>query len=395
MAIAIVNGTVLGLERDEATRDGVVLIDERHILEVGPAVAMRLPSEARVIDADGGWVMPGLINLHAHFSLDGERTPVASMEQETLTATKVRAARHASEALQSGVTTVRDLGSRAGLAIELRDAITVGDLPGPTIIASGLVITNVGGHGIYVGKEAEGLEEVRRAVREQLELGADVIKIMASGGTAGRGERPDAPGLSLEEMAAAVEEAHARGVRVTAHAHTATGIRDAVEAGIDGIEHGTYLDDEAIEAMVRKDVPLVSTLSAQRRLFSMPAGDPDIDEHKARAAGQPEARIRSFQRAISAGVRVGAGSDAGVALNRHDAFADELGYMVEAGLSRLDALRSATCWAAQILGIDSIGRLQSGALADLLVLVSDPRQDLEALGQIRLVMKGGKVIPTT
>lgn len=384
-------GSFIDLDSGDAIPDAVVLVRDGRVAEIGKRGYVGSPDGADTIDAAGGWILPGLINLHAHFTLDAGVSPSASMDAEPLLLTAMRAAGHASEALRAGVTTVRELGSRAGLAIELRQAIALGYVPGPRVFAAGLAITMSGGHGMEVGRQADGQEEIRRAVREQVAHGADLIKIMASGGVARPGERAAAKGLTVEEMRAGVDEAHRAGLRTTAHALPTDGIRDALEAGLDCIEHGIVLDDAAVATMKERDVPLVSTLAVHQALFRAPEGNRYLDSHKVRAAGLPEKRKASFQRAVAAGVRIGAGSDAGTVLNRHDDFVTELEQMVEAGISPLDAVRAATCWAARILGRDDVGRLSKGAHADVIVAADDPRRTVSALRNLRLVMKGGIV----
>jgi imidazolonepropionase-like amidohydrolase len=390
--VAITNGTVINLRTGDAMSDAIVLIRDGRIVQVGRGPDVGLPDGTRTFDAGGGWILPGLINLHGHFSLDGGPAPVESMEDETELFTAMRATSHARQALLAGVTTVRELGSRAGLAIELRDATVLRHISGPRIFASGLVITMTGGHGWYIGREVDGPEAMRKAIREQIRRGVDLIKIMATGGVARPGEKAQAKGLTVAEMRAAVDEAHRADVRTTAHALTDEGVKDAVEAGLDCIEHGIILSDATVALMRERDVPLVSTLSVHQALFRTAPGDPHLDAYKERARNLPSMRRASFQRAVAAGVRIGAGSDAGTVLNPHDNFVMELEQMVDAGLSAIDALRAATTWAAEILGTSDLGEIQEGHHGDLIVTETDPREDIQALRQLVMVIKDGELM---
>jgi imidazolonepropionase-like amidohydrolase len=393
LPLAITNGNVIDVETGDAIPDAVVLIDDRRIQRVGRSSDVGLPDGTAVIDVGGGWILPGLINLHGHFSLDGGPSPAKSLEGETELFTAMRATGHARQALETGVTTIRELGSRAGLAVELRDAIAKGHVMGPRIYASGLVLVMSGGHGDYIGRVVDGPEEMRKAIREQIGRGVDVIKLMATGGVAGTpGNSQIRRGFTVDEMRAAAEEAHRAEIKVTAHANNDEGVRDCVEAGLDCIEHGIGLSDATVEAMRDRDVPLVSTLSVHQKLLRTPPGDEALEEYKRRADRFSEARKESFRRAVAAGVRIGAGSDAGTVMTSHDNFVMELELMVACGLSPMDAIRAATSGAADILGIGDIGALSPSQHADLIVAEEDPRDSIQALRNLTLVVKAGDVV---
>ncbi len=360
-------------------------------MEVGPS---RHPGPGeRRLDLSGLTLLPGLINCHVHLCLTGDPDPVQLMAAEPVTLTAVRVALHARETLESGVTTVRDLGGRDYAELAVRTAIRQGLIPGPRVVAAGKVICMTGGHGAWVGREADGPAEVRKAVREQLKAGAEVIKVIATGGVMTPGVEPGAAQLGLDELRAAVEEAGKAGRRVAAHAQGSDGIADAVAAGVASIEHGIFLTEEIVARMRAAGTMLVATLVAAERIASAgpDAGVPAWMVAKSQAV--VAAHVASFQLAYRTGVPIAAGSDAGTPLNPHGSLLPELRLMATHGMPPLECLRAATATAASLLGLgDRLGRIAPGYAADLVAVDGDPSEELEALARVRLVIAQGRVV---
>jgi imidazolonepropionase-like amidohydrolase len=373
----------------KAASDMAVVIENDEITWVGKR--SRLPKtpkggRSRSIQAAGSFVLPGLINCHAHLTFDGTADFDAEARQSEATAT-LKAFRNARISVRSGVTTVRDLGANGTTVVELARQIDTGALEGPRIIAAARGITITGGHGMEVGRIADGADEVRAATREQVAAGAGVIKLFSTGGVLGEGAGPELAAFTAEETVAAVEEAHRAGIRITTHAHGAEGMRLAAAAGVDSIEHATLLDQRTIRAIKEKDVALVATFSALRRILdNADALPPRVMERARLVATKHQEGIRA---AHKAGVRVAAGTDAGTPFNTHERFALELVYLTEAGLSRDEALVAATSLAADVVGRPKAGRIAAGMWADLLFVDGDPLHDLEVLERPKAVWVRG------
>jgi imidazolonepropionase-like amidohydrolase len=352
----------------------------------------RAPHGSRM-DLAGHTLLPGLINCHVHLCLGAEADPVRPLREEPLATTTIKALVRARQTAEAGVTTVRDLGGREYVEIAVRRAIQDGLIDGPRIVAAGRPVCMTGGHGHWLAREADGPDDARRAVREQLKAGADVIKIIATGGVMTPGVEPGSPQLTLEEMRAAIEEARRAGRRTAAHAMAATGIRDAIAAGITSIEHGIYLTDEIVAHMRRDGTFLVPTLNAPAAIAAggIAAGIPDFMVRKSEQV--VPTHVASFQLAHRAGVRIAAGADSGTPLNFHGSLLPELSLMVKYGMTPLEAIRSATTTAADCLGLgDAIGRVAPGYAADLIAVAGDPAERIEALADLRLVLVGGRAL---
>jgi imidazolonepropionase-like amidohydrolase len=374
----------------EPVRGRAVVVEGDRIAQVVDEA--RAP-RGRRIDLSGCTLLPGLINCHVHLCLGAEADPVRALLNEPAALTALKALRRARESVEAGVTTVRDLGGRDYVELSVRRAIAEGLFPGPRILAAGRVVCMTGGHGNFLGREADGPDDARKAVREQLKAGADVIKLIATGGVMTPGVEPGSPQLTLEEMRAAIEEARKAGRLTAAHAQGAAGIADAVEAGITTIEHGIFLTDEIIAAMKRKGVFLVPTLAAPAAISAggLAAGIPEFMVRK--SDGVIPAHTASFQRARQAGVRIAAGADSGTPLNLHGSLLPELELMVKYGMPPLEAIRSATSVAAEALGLDGeTGRVAAGYAADLLAVAGHPEERIGALGDVRLVLARGAII---
>jgi imidazolonepropionase-like amidohydrolase len=339
-------------------------------------------------DLPGKTVMPGLVDAHVHFSLSGEPSvaDVVTMSDAELMLTEAKNARLT---LESGVTGVRAMGAR-DLDVVLAERVSQGDVPGPRIVANCRSITITGGHGHHLGREVDGPTECRKAVREQVKRGARFIKFMATGGVTTPGTDPDSPAFTQAEMDALVDEAHRRGVHVAAHAHGAAGARAAVEAGVDTIEHGTFLDEETVDLLVSEDVVLVPTLSAPHHIVRN--ADHTTDESLQKTNDVYERHLESFGRAVEAGVEIVGGTDAGTPFNYHGANATEIAFMEEYGMNPGDAIAAMTGRAAEVIGLEDAGVVEPGAHADLLVLDDDPLEDVAVVGEPRTVVKGGEVV---
>lgn len=352
-----------------------------------------VPDGVRVLT--GRTVIPGLINAHVHLEMAPGPDSAGAVRTSTPTERAVLASVQAGLSVRSGVTTVRDLGSSHKIAVEIGRAAGTGLIQGPEVVAAGRVICMQGGHGWFIGRQANGPWDVRTAVREQLSDGARCIKFIATGGVLTPGAIPGREQLTFDELAAGVDEAHRHGLGVAAHAIGTTGIQNAVRAGVDSIEHGHLIDAEGIRLMLEHGTALVPTLAALWCIVE--AGrDPE------RAAGMPESVIskaesiastaqENLQAAVDAGVRIVAGSDAGTPFNPHDRFDHELDLLQRMlGLTPEQALRAATLDAAELLGSPA-GRIEPGAPADLLLL----DHDLEAPAAFRdpqTVIRAGQIV---
>jgi imidazolonepropionase-like amidohydrolase len=340
-------------------------------------------------------VSPGLINAHVHLEFSGEPDIGVVLLTTPVSKTLVAAA-NARRSVEAGVTTVRDLGGGGSNAIELRDAIARGDHPGPTIVPAGRALCMTGGHGHFVGGlEVDGPWGARKAVREQLKAGAECIKLIATGGVLTKGAVPGQDQLTEKEMRAAVVEAHTHGMRTAAHAIGTTGIKNALRAGVDSIEHGHLLDDEGIELLLRRGVFLVPTIAAVACILDH-AGDgkqPDFVVRKATALY--EAMRANITRAYRAGVAIAGGSDAGTPYNYHENYAYEVELMnTILGMPPSQALRAATQTAGQLLGVEA-GVAAAGRPADLLLLDGDLETDTRTLRTPRVVIKHGAIVATS
>ncbi|MDP9357154.1 MAG: amidohydrolase family protein [Chloroflexota bacterium] len=379
---------------DDQERVGLWDVEVRNgwIHAVLPASPSILASDLPMVDATGAYLLPGLIDLHVHLVWDGGPDPVATLERERREETLLRAVGHARQTLEAGITTVRDLGSVDDLGIDLAEAVERGHVVGPRIIASGRTIIMTGGHDPFWGVMADGPADVLKATRSQIYRGAAVIKVSATGGVYGRarGESVSDEELTFAEIRVIVDEAHKRGIAVAAHAIGLNGIRNAVQAGVDTIEHGHQLTPELAADLAARDGTLVPTLFVYRQIAEQP-GIPDYAQAKAKAI--VDEHRRAVRLAQEAGLRIGAGSDAGSPLTPHGALIDELLALVDAGVSPGSALRATTQDAARVLGLGhELGRVAPGFLADLVLVPENPLADLGRLRSISSVWKGGRLV---
>lgn len=370
-----------------------ILVEDSIVKHIFINEEVQINDKMQVVDLTGKTVMPGMINCHIHITMEPVGDPFELMLKESTTKTALRAVENLKKHLKSGVTFFRDLGGPNFIDIELKKAVTEGLVEGPDFLASGKVLTMTGGHGWKMGRECNGPDDVRAAAREQLKAGADVIKIMATGGVMTDGVEPGSAQLTLEEMKAGIEEAHKAGRKTATHAQGTTGIKNAILAGIDSIEHGIFLDDETIDLMIKNDVYLVPTLVAPYFIikYGVEAGiSPQAVEKSKRVMGS---HMESFRKAKEAGVKIAMGTDAGTPFNFHDKSACELKLMVNCGMTPMEAIVSSTKVASELLGInDNYGTLETGKKADFIVLDENPLDNIEALLNVNKVYKGGKLV---
>ena len=392
MAPTILSGATLidGTGVPPVTGRAVVVEDGR----IAAVVDERAAPAGAVRRLDGLTLLPGLINCHVHLCFGAEADPASAMLKEAYAATVIQAAVRARRTVEAGVTTVRDLGGRDYAELSVRDAVRAGSIPGPRMLCAGRGICITGGHGWHiVGREADGPDDVRKAVREQIKAGADVIKLFATGGVMTPGVDPNSAQLTLEEVRAGIEEARKAGRRTAAHAAGTDGIANCLEGGITTIEHGIYLTEDLCRRMVRDGVALVPTLIAPAAIVAggVAAGIPEFAVRKSQVVS--DRHVESFQMALRLGVTIAAGSDAGTPLNAHGSLVPELALMVKAGLAPLAAIRAATASAAGALGLEQeTGRVVPGLAADLLAVAGNPADRIEALDEVRFVMAQGREI---
>lgn len=367
-----------------------VLIDRGRIEWIGPDNhAPDVPADAE-IHGGGRTLLPGLINSHVHLCNDGSADFSAQIASDTVPLAALRAGKMAALTLQAGVTSVRDCGAASGIVLDLARAVEEGWIIGPRIVAAGRVITMTGGHGHFIGREADGVDEVRRATRAEIKDGAHFIKVMATGGVLTAGVDPANPALTVEELAVVAQEAHNSGRRVATHAIGTAGIRNALLAGIDSIEHGLRLDDETLQLALDRGAFLVPTLLAVARIVEagVEKGIPSwvVAKAEKEAANSRE----SFVAAVQSGLKIAAGTDAGTPYNGHDDLSQELALMVRYGLSPMQALVAATRNAAENMDIlHAVGTVETGKRGDVIMVDGDPSEDITAVERVVFVAKDG------
>jgi len=389
-------GKLLDVRTGKTLTKQAIVIEGGKIVSVGPDSGVA--ADAKVIDLSGKTVLPGLIDAHTHITFD----PKYGYEQLAISAPReaLIGAKNARITLLAGFTTIRNVGASDYTDIALRDAINAGDVPGPRIDASGPALGITGGHcddnllpyewHATADGVADGVENVQHKVREVIKYGANLIKICATGGVLSLGDDPQHSQYTQAELNAIVADAHRLGRKVAAHAHGAEGIRWAAEAGVDSIEHGSYIDDAGIAAMKQHGTYLVPTLYlGDWFLENAPKMNVPPSMLKKGQEVMPMAR-KNIAHAFASGVKVGFGTDA--AVYPHGLNAREFAVMVKLGLTPLQAIQAATVNDADLLGwSDKVGVIEPGHYADMIAVDGDPLQDVTKLEQVKFVMKGGVV----
>jgi len=370
-----------------------VMVKDGKVTEVAPSGTFD-GFDGETVDTSGGTLMPGLFDCHVHLCLGAEGDPGTAADKLLPGQITMKALERAQTTLAGGVTAIRDCGGKDFLEFAVRDAVNEGRQMGPTIRASGRVICMTGGHGSRSGRIADGIDEVVRAVREQIHAGSDLIKIMATGGVMTPGVNPEDAHYTAEEMAAGISEGRRFNKRSASHAQGRDGILNAVRGGISSIEHGIFMDETCVREMLAQGTYLVPTVAALRNILENKGnGIPDYVIEKTERIS--ENHRRSIKMYYKAGGNIAMGTDAGTPFNKHGANAMELEFMADLGVKPIDALRFGTSSSADLMGLDDQGSVAVGMAADFLVVNGNPGEDIRMASRLenhRMVVKGGVAV---
>jgi len=394
-------GTLLAVPGDAPRREQSIILEGNRIVRVEDGFTAVGAGET-LIDLSGKFVLPGLMDMHVH--LLGELGPNSRTDalHVTTSMSALKGAMHAKRTLNAGFTTVRDLGGKPEAIYALRDAIAEGVVDGPRVIAAGSSIAATGGHGDVDGYKAElltlwtpeticdGPYDCRRATRYAIKYGAEWIKITATGGVLSDTATGTDQQMTDDELVEIMDTAHGLGVKVAAHAHGTNGINSALRAGVDSIDHGSFLDRESIRLFKETGAYLVPTLMPGHVLPAQMEGNPFFtDAIKAKALAASAASKENVGKAYAGGVKIAFGTDTGV--TKHGDNAQEFALLVNAGMSEMDAIRTATVATADLLDMsDSLGTIEAGKFADIIAVDSDPLNDITVLENVSVVIRDGK-----
>lgn len=388
MTTVFTNANILDVIGETTIKGGSVLVEDDIIKEVGTDIAV--PEGAKVVDLGGKTMLPGIFNCHVHMCSDAGN---GQKEHLSDAASAIRGIKNLRILVNSGVTYIRDAGSPNYIDIDLHEAQLRGDIIAPEMQTAGRCICMTGGHGHDSGREADGPDDCRKAAREQLKAGASWIKVMATGGVMTKGVEPGSPQLTEEELRAAIEEAHKAGAKSFTHAQGMEGIKNALRAGVDSIEHGFFMDDWCFNFMKEHNVFFVPTLAAPYwiKVHGTAAGIPDYMVRK--VENTIEAHQDTFRRAHKAGVKIALGTDAGTPFNKYDLTCYECVLMVENGMTPMEAIQCGTINAAELLSVDvTHGSITPGKRANFSIFEEDPLNDIHALLNCAMTVIGGKVV---
>ncbi|MGZ8629857.1 MAG: amidohydrolase family protein [Actinomycetota bacterium] len=407
--IVLTSDRLIDTERGKVLTDRAVIVDGGSIADV--VATADAPSDARRIDLAGHTLLPGLMDMHSHLVGDDDTGKgYAHLVMRSSAQEAIVGVRNARATVEAGFTTVRDIGTfRAFVDVALREGIEAGWYPGPRMMCAGAYVTTPGGAGDVTGLAVDvdavvprdlrfgvtsGVDQMRSTVRQVLRYGADFIKVLATGAVLTSGTKPGMPEFTEDELRAAVEEAEAAGAHVAAHAHGAEGIKRAVRAGVRSIEHGSLMDDEAIELMADRGTYLVADMYDGDYMLEVGPSLGYTDEVIEKVHLTNDAQREGFTKCVKAGVRLAFGTDSGIA--PHGVNARQFPYYVRYGLTPMQAIQSATRWSAELMRWeDRVGTVAPGLFADLIAVPGDPTDDVALLEQVPFVMKGGEVFKGT
>ena len=390
-------GHLLDVKTGKLLDGQTIIVVGETIQSIAPTANVQAQSGDTVVDLSALTVLPGLIDVHTHLTMNTDFDPFLEVTS-TDAKEAINGVANARTTLMAGFTTVRNVGAGGYTDVDLRDAINTGQVPGPHMLVSGPALGITGGHcddnllpfryHIIGEGVADGIAQVQQKVRQNIKYGADLIKICATGGVLSKGDDPQASQYTLEEMQAIVADAHRLGRKVAAHAHGAQGILWATEAGVDSIEHGSYINDEAIAEMKKRGTYLVPTLYLED--WMLEKGNLPAFYHQKMIDVSAVAK-NNIKRAMQAGVKIALGTDAAVyphGLNAHELDV----YVNQLGMAPLAALQSATINAADLMGLTAkTGTLESGKWADIIAVDKNPLDDVRVLQNVKFVMKSGVV----
>ncbi|MBW1712987.1 MAG: amidohydrolase family protein [Deltaproteobacteria bacterium] len=375
-------GKLLGMSPEFAGDDMVVCLEGGRIERIEKRDRFKPPQDAPVVDWSAYSVMPGLIDCHDHLGFDVGDEEAQALECDFINV--LRGVRNAKALLRSGITTLRTMGEKNFMDIYWQKAIEAGWMVGPRLVNSSQIIAKTGGHAWYIGVEVDGVDNLRRAIRHQVKSGAQCIKIMITGGASTAGSDPLAPEYSSEEIVAAIEEAHRCHRKIAAHAHGGPGVREAIEHGVDSIEHGVFLTGEDLRLMAQKGTYLVVTYGVMAAAAELPGIPQFMKENCTRARDH---YMTTLKLAKEHQVKVAFGGDTYHADPKRD-----LEALVKAGFSTEEALKAGTIAGAELVGLkEEIGSVEAGKCADLIAIDGDPLSDISDVAHVAAVMKSGRI----